>query len=45
MEKMSLQDRAGQKRPPPDYSRWSYEELKRFAVQLRVPDASVKSRR
>jgi hypothetical protein len=29
----------------PDYSRWTYEELRRFAVQLRVRDAGVKSRR
>jgi hypothetical protein len=32
-------------RPPPDYSRWTIEELRQFALQLRVRDASRKNRR
>jgi hypothetical protein len=32
-------------RPPPDYSRWTVEELRQFAVQLRVRDARKKNRR
>jgi len=45
MEKMSLQRRAGGSMPRPDYSRWTYEELRQFALQLRVRDAGAKSRR
>lgn len=32
-------------RPPPDYSRWTIEELRQFALQLRVRDARTKNRR
>jgi hypothetical protein len=33
-------------RPPrPDYSRWTIEELRQFAQQLRVRDARFKCRR
>jgi hypothetical protein len=32
-------------RPPPDYSRWTIEELRQFATQLRVRDARKKNRR
>jgi hypothetical protein len=32
-------------RPPPDYSRWTIEELRQFAQQLRVRDARTKNRR
>jgi hypothetical protein len=35
---------AGRRRGP-DYSRWTVEELRRFAQQLRVRDAGTKSRR
>jgi hypothetical protein len=31
--------------PPPDYSRWTIEELRQFAFQLRVRDARKKNRR
>jgi hypothetical protein len=31
--------------PLGDYGRWSIEELRRFAAQLRVRDAATKSRR
>jgi hypothetical protein len=45
MEKMSF-DAVGAGRPHrPDYSRWTVEELRRFARQLRVRDAGTKSRR
>ena len=43
MEKMSVSRTAAAARP--DYSRWTYEELRQFALQLRVRDARVKSRR
>ena len=45
MEKMSLHRRAGGAMPRPDYSRWTYEELRQVALQLRVRDAGAKSRR
>lgn len=45
MEKMSLPGRAATVLPRPDYSRWTYEELRQFALQLRVQDARAKSRR
>jgi hypothetical protein len=32
-------------RPAPDYSRWTIEELRQFALQLRVRDARNKNRR
>jgi hypothetical protein len=32
-------------RPAPDYSRWTIEELRQFALQLRVRDARQKNRR
>jgi hypothetical protein len=45
MEKMSL-DAAHMSQPHrPDYCRWTVEELRRFAHQLRVRDAGTKSRR
>ncbi|HZF31637.1 MAG TPA: hypothetical protein VE907_21145 [Gammaproteobacteria bacterium] len=43
---MSLPRRAATLLPRrPDYSRWTYEELRQFALQLRVQDARAKSRR
>jgi hypothetical protein len=45
MEKMNRQGRAGGAIAHPDYSRWTYEELREFALQLRVRDARAKSRR
>ena len=45
MEKITVPARALGSTGRPDYSRWTYEELRRFALQLRVPDAGVKSRR
>lgn len=45
MEKMSVQRGSAAPTPRTDYSRWSYEELRRFALQLRVRDAGAKSRR
>jgi hypothetical protein len=45
MEKMTMPRQAMGPMPRPDYSRWTYEELRQFAVQLRVRDASAKSRR
>ena len=44
MEKMSLPS-GRRSAARPDYSRWTYEELRRFALQLRVRDAGAKSRR
>ena len=43
MEKMSFDAVAARPRHP-DYSRWTVEELRRFAQQLRVRDANTKSR-
>jgi hypothetical protein len=45
MEKMSFDAVCTSKPHRRDYSRWSVEELRRFAQQLRVRDASTKSRR
>lgn len=46
MEKMNNVERmSGGLRPPPDYSRWTIEELRQFALQLRVRDARTKNRR
>ncbi|HEX5049223.1 MAG TPA: hypothetical protein VFX89_19080 [Gammaproteobacteria bacterium] len=45
MEKMSVQRAAAAPTPRTDYSRWTYEELRQFALQLRVRDAGAKSRR
>jgi hypothetical protein len=45
MEKMIVPELTRKPSARPDYSRWTYEELRRFAVQLRVRDASIKSRR
>jgi hypothetical protein len=46
MEKMTKLERLmGGLRPPPDYSRWTIEELRQFAMQLRVRDARKKNRR
>ncbi|HET8698108.1 MAG TPA: hypothetical protein VFO94_11505 [Gammaproteobacteria bacterium] len=45
MEKIIVPERTGKPSGRPDYSRWTYEELRRFAVQLRVRDAGIKSRR
>ena len=45
MEKMSLPGRVATLISRPDYSRWTYEELRQFALQLRVRDARAKSRR
>jgi hypothetical protein len=45
MEKMSVDTVYSSKRHRPDYSVWTVEELRRFAQQLRVRDASTKSRR
>jgi hypothetical protein len=47
MEKMTgrLEHMLGGLRPPPDYSRWTIEELRQFATQLRVRDARTKNRR
>jgi hypothetical protein len=45
MEKMSVPRGPLGPIPRPDYSRWTYEELRQFALQLRVRDARAKSRR
>ena len=46
MEKISkFESLIGGLRPPPDYSRWTIEELRQFALQLRVRDARTKNRR
>jgi hypothetical protein len=47
MEKMSSRHEGLLRglRPPPDYSRWTIEELRQFALQLRVRDARKKNRR
>jgi hypothetical protein len=45
MEKMTMPSGAVGPLPRPDYSRWTYEELQQFALQLRVRDARAKSRR
>jgi len=48
MEKMSGGQEGllrGLRGPPPDYSRWTIEELRQFALQLRVRDARTKNRR
>jgi len=46
MEKMTGIGKSG---PPPgsryDFARWSFEELRQFAEQMRVRDARTKSRR
>ena len=44
MEKMIMPRQAVGPMPRPDYSRWTYEELRQFALQLRVRDARAKSR-
>lgn len=46
MEKMT--GAGGAQRPPAsryDFARWSFEELRQFAEQMRVRDARTKSRR
>jgi len=45
MEKMSVSRQSAGSMPRPDYSRWTYEELRQFALQLHVRDARAKSRR
>ena len=45
MEKMSFTAVGLDSPHRPDYSRWTVEELRRFAHQLRVRDADTKSRR
>jgi len=45
MEKMTMPSGGVGPLPRPDYSRWTYEELQQFALQLRVRDARAKSRR
>jgi hypothetical protein len=45
MEKQMSLPRLATPPPRPDYSRWTIEELRQFAMQLRVRDARAKSRR
>jgi hypothetical protein len=45
MEKMSYTGAASSRPHRRDYSRWTVEELRRLAHQLRVRDAQIKSRR
>jgi hypothetical protein len=45
MEKMIVDAAYSSKPHRPDYSVWTVEELRRLAQQLRVRDASTKSRR
>jgi hypothetical protein len=43
MEKVSMPRGPVGLAPRPNYSQWTYEELRQFALQLRVRDARAKS--